>query len=133
MKRSISGCGGPLEISDRAAAKERHCEKTADYYFKNMTKLVEIQSAILQLEPAERAELRHWLDETAEETPEMLAAIDEGLRSLKEKGIIPLDESERKFRYGLQSRLNGRSISRPRRSSPLLGREKPRGRNESGQ
>jgi hypothetical protein len=57
-----------------------------------MTKLVEIQEAILHLEPTEREELRHWLDETEEETPEMLAFIDEGLRSLKEKGVIPLEE-----------------------------------------
>jgi hypothetical protein len=57
-----------------------------------VTKLTEIQSAILQLEPADREELRHWLDETAEETPEMLAAIDEGLRSLKAKGVIPLEK-----------------------------------------
>jgi phage tail tape-measure protein len=56
-----------------------------------MTKLAEIQSAILHLDPAEREELRHWLDETAEETPAMLAAIDQGLRSLKEKGLIPLE------------------------------------------
>ena len=74
------------------AAKERHCEENPDDYVSTMTSLVEIQSAILQLKPAEREELRHWFDETAEETPEMLAAIDEGLRSLKEKGIIPLDE-----------------------------------------
>jgi predicted transcriptional regulator len=57
-----------------------------------MTKLAEIQTAILHLDPAEREELRHWLDETAEETPAMLAAIDEGLRSLKEKGVIPLED-----------------------------------------
>lgn len=57
-----------------------------------MTKLAEIQTAILQLEPAEREALRHWLDETAEETPEMLAAIDAGLRSLKTNGVIPLEE-----------------------------------------
>jgi hypothetical protein len=57
-----------------------------------MTKLVEIQTAILQLEPTEREALRHWLDETEEETPEMLAAIDQGLRSLKEKGVIPLED-----------------------------------------
>jgi hypothetical protein len=56
-----------------------------------MTKLAEIQAAILQLEPTEREKLRHWLDETAEETPEMLAAIDKGLRSLKEKGVIPIE------------------------------------------
>lgn len=53
-----------------------------------MTKLAEIQTAILQLEPAEREALRHWLDETAE----MLAAIDAGLRSLKTNGVIPLEE-----------------------------------------
>lgn len=60
-----------------------------------MTKLAEIQTAILHLDPAEREELRHWLDETAEETPEMLAAIDEGLRSLKAKGVIPLEDVRR--------------------------------------
>lgn len=63
-----------------------------------MTKLAEIQSAILQLDPADREELRHWLDETAEETPEMLAAIDEGLRSLKEKGVIPLEDVRKELR-----------------------------------
>ena len=66
-------------------------------YVAPMTKLAEIQSAILQLDPADREELRHWLDETAEETPEMLAAIDEGLRSLKEKGVIPLEEVRKKI------------------------------------
>lgn len=66
-------------------------------YFVAMTKLAEIQSAILQLDPAEREELRHWLDETAEETPEMLAAIDQGLRSLKEKGVIPLEDVRREL------------------------------------
>ena len=57
-----------------------------------MKKLSEIQSAILELDPAEREELRHWLDETAEETPEMLAAIDEGLRSLKEKDVVAVED-----------------------------------------
>lgn len=60
-----------------------------------MSTLTEIQSAILQLDPAQREELRHWLDETAEETPEMLAAIDEGLRSLKAKGVMPLEDVRR--------------------------------------
>jgi hypothetical protein len=62
-----------------------------------MSTLTEIQSAILQLDPAQREELRHWLDETAEETPEMLAAIDEGLRSLKAKGVIPLEDVRREL------------------------------------
>ena len=61
-----------------------------------MTKLVEIQSAILRLDPAEREELRHWLDETAEET-QMLAAIDDGLRSLKAKGVISLEDVRREL------------------------------------
>jgi len=46
----------------------------------------------LQLPPKDREALRHWLDATEEETPEMLAAIDEGLRSLREKGLIPLEQ-----------------------------------------
>jgi hypothetical protein len=66
-------------------------------YLPGMTKLAEIQDAILHLPPQEREALRHWLDETEEETPEMLAAIDEGLRSLKEKGTIPLEEVRRKI------------------------------------
>lgn len=62
-----------------------------------MTKLAEIQSAILRLDPAEREELRQWLDESAEETPQMLSAIAEGLRSLKAKGVIPLEDVRREL------------------------------------
>ena len=51
-----------------------------------MTKLAEIQEAIRRLAPQEQQALRHWLDETADETPSMLTAIDEGLRSLQTKG-----------------------------------------------
>ena len=65
--------------------------------FDPMTKLVEIQEAILHLPPQERESLRQWLDGTEEETPEMLAAIDEGLRSLREKGVIPLEEVRKKI------------------------------------
>lgn len=57
-----------------------------------MSTVQEIQTAILHLKPEDREALRHWLDETEPETPEMLAAIDEGLRSLKEKPLIPLEE-----------------------------------------
>ncbi len=62
-----------------------------------MTKLAEIQAAILRLDPREQQALRHWLDEAAEETPEMLAAIDEGLRSLQQKGVAPLEEVRKKL------------------------------------
>jgi hypothetical protein len=57
-----------------------------------MSTVQEIQAAILHLPPQDRELLRHWLDDTEEETPEMLAAIDEGLRSLREKGVIPLEK-----------------------------------------
>lgn len=75
--------------------RKGRCRPNRASYVPRMTKLAAIQSAILQLDPAEREELRHWLDETAEETPEMLAAIDAGLRSLKETGTIPLEDVRR--------------------------------------
>ena len=59
-----------------------------------MTKLAEIQEAIRRLAPKEQQALRHWLDETAEETPEMLAAIDEGLRSLQDNGAKTFTRAE---------------------------------------
>ena len=62
-----------------------------------MTKLAEIQDAILHLPPQDRELLRHWLDETEAETPEMLAAIDEGLRSLQDKGVIALEDVRKKI------------------------------------
>jgi hypothetical protein len=58
-----------------------------------MIKLAEIQAAILQLDPKEQQALRHWLTETVEETPQMLAAIDEGLRSLAVEGGVPIGEA----------------------------------------
>jgi len=63
-----------------------------------MPKLAEIQEAILQLTPKEQQALRHWLDETAEETPEMLAAIDEGISSLATEGGVPVEEVRRRLR-----------------------------------
>jgi hypothetical protein len=83
----------------KLAVPKKPVARTACFEHDNitMTKLVEIQDAILHLPPQEREELRHWLDETEEETPAMLAAIDEGLRSLKEKGTIPLEEVRKKI------------------------------------
>lgn len=62
-----------------------------------MTKLAEIQSAILQLNPAEREELIHWLVD-GDETPEMLAAIDEADRSFEGEGGVAPAEVRRKLR-----------------------------------
>lgn len=57
-----------------------------------MSTVQEIQDAILHLPPQDRETLRLWLAGTEGEIPEMLAAIDEGLRSLGQKGVIPLEK-----------------------------------------
>lgn len=61
-----------------------------------MTKLAQVQAAILQLAPEEQQELRNWLLE--EESPELLAAVDEGLRSLVEEPTVPLEEVRQKIK-----------------------------------
>ena len=65
--------------------------------FTVMSTVQEIQAAILRLPPQERESLRQWLDGTDEETPEMLAAIDDGLRSLRENGVTPLEEIRKRI------------------------------------
>jgi len=56
----------------------------------------EILQELPKLSPEDRHLIRQELDEhfvdDFEETPEMLAAIDEGLRSLKEEGSIPIEQ-----------------------------------------
>lgn len=59
-----------------------------------MTKFAEIQEAIRRLAPQEQQALRHWLDESMEETPAMLAAIDEGLHSLQVNGTKPFTRAQ---------------------------------------
>ena len=79
----------------------RRCPPDRRDHLADMLTLADIRSAILQLDPAEREELRSWLDETAGETPEMLAALDQGLRSLKAKGVIPLEDVRRELSAAL--------------------------------
>lgn len=57
-----------------------------------MTKLAEIQQAIETLPPKEQAKLQHWFFERMEESPEMLAFIDEGIRSAETEPLIPIAE-----------------------------------------
>ena len=57
----------------------------------------EIMQELEKLSPAELTAIQEKLDrirttDEDEETPEMLAAIDEGLRSLKEEGSIPIED-----------------------------------------
>jgi len=65
--------------------------------FVAMSTVQEIQDAILHLPPQERESLRQWMDGTEEETPEMLAAIDEGLHSLRKNGVTPLEDVRKKI------------------------------------
>jgi hypothetical protein len=53
-----------------------------------MSNVTEIEAAIEKLPAAEQRELARWLGDRLlqEESPEMLAALDEGIRSLEEKG-----------------------------------------------
>lgn len=61
-----------------------------------MTKLAEIQTAILRLSRDDRAELLHWLVES--ESPEMLAAVDEADRSFEAEGGMPPEEVRKNLR-----------------------------------
>jgi len=66
--------------------------------FAAVTKLAEIKEAILQLDPKEQQVLRFWLDENAGETPEMLAALDEGIRSLANEPTVPIEDVREKIK-----------------------------------
>jgi hypothetical protein len=58
-----------------------------------MSNLIEIQEAIDKLAPEERAELWEWFQaQEVEETDEMLAAVDEGIRSIEEQGGTSAEE-----------------------------------------
>ena len=53
--------------------------------------LAEIQEAIEKLGPEERAELWTWFQE-AEETDELVAAVDEGIQAAEEGRVFSLEE-----------------------------------------
>ena len=63
--------------------------------------LIEIQQAIEKLSEEERTQLRQWLeayeDDGIEESDELMAAIDEGIRSLETEGGIPLEAVRQEF------------------------------------
>ncbi len=60
----------------------------------------EVIHQLESLPPDEVAKVRDWLTEHDEESPELLAAIDAGLRSLDEKGaqVVTRDQLENKVR-----------------------------------
>jgi hypothetical protein len=63
--------------------------------------LGEIQEAIEKLSEEQRMELRRWLDtlgdDGVEESDELMAAIDEGIRSLEVQGGIPIEQVRERF------------------------------------
>jgi hypothetical protein len=61
-----------------------------------MSTVTEIEAAIERLPVAEQRELALWLGDRLlqEESPEMLAALDEGIRSLEEKGAREYTRTE---------------------------------------
>jgi hypothetical protein len=63
-----------------------------------MSGLAEIQQAILGLAAQERSQLWDWfLEQEIEESPELLAAVDEGIRSIETHGGIPAEEVRRRI------------------------------------
>jgi hypothetical protein len=63
--------------------------------------LEEIYEAIEKLSAEQRRELRRWLDtmeeDGVEESDELIAAIDEGIRSLEAQGGIPIEQARKRF------------------------------------
>jgi predicted transcriptional regulator len=67
-----------------------NCEKLGEI-LSIMSSLAEIQEAIEKLGPEERAELWTWFQE-AEETNELVAAVDEGIKAAEEGRVFTLEE-----------------------------------------
>ena len=71
---------------------ERLAKDSGEEIFE-MSSLAEIQEAIEKLASEDRARLREWLDaQDVEETDELLAAIDEGIRSAETERTFSLEE-----------------------------------------
>jgi phosphoribosylaminoimidazole (AIR) synthetase len=64
-----------------------------------MSTVAEIESAIEKLSVTEQRELADWLNSRLiEDTPEMLAALDAGIRSLETEPKVPLEDVRRKIK-----------------------------------
>jgi hypothetical protein len=61
-----------------------------------MSTVTEIEVAIEKLSLAERCEIARWLSDqlASDESPELLAAVDEGIRSLEREGAQPVSREE---------------------------------------
>ncbi len=65
-----------------------------------MSTVAEIEAALIKLAPAQMREVADWIADQLipAETPAMLAALDEGIHSLKTEPTIPAEEVRRKIR-----------------------------------
>ena len=65
-----------------------------------MSTVTEVERALEKFSPAQMQEVADWIAARLlpEETPEMLAAIDEGLRSLENEPTLSADEVRRNIR-----------------------------------
>ena len=63
-----------------------------------MSTVIEIETAIEKLSPEEQSEIAGWLNSRLiTETPAMLAALDEGIRSLENEPTVPLEQVREKI------------------------------------
>ena len=64
-----------------------------------MSRVTEIEAALEKLSLDEQREVAVWLESRLfPEMPEMLAALDEGIRSLENERTVPLEEVRRKIK-----------------------------------
>jgi hypothetical protein len=65
-----------------------------------MSTVTEVESALEKFTPAQLREVADWLSMRLmpEETPEILAAIDEGLRSLETEATLSVEEVRQNIR-----------------------------------
>jgi hypothetical protein len=61
-----------------------------------MSTVTEIEGAIAKLSSAEQRQIALWLEDRliTDESPEMLAALDLGIRSLEQSGSRPVNRAE---------------------------------------
>ena len=63
-----------------------------------MSTVIEIETAIEKLSLEEQSEIAGWLNSRLiAETPAMLAALDEGIRSLENEPTVPLEQVREKI------------------------------------
>ncbi len=64
-----------------------------------MSTVSEVEAAIERLSAQEQRELADWLNSRVhEETPAMLKALDEGVRSLETEPVVSVEEVRRKIK-----------------------------------